>query len=119
METATAGDGWFTLHAIDYLHAPSLYVCADGVDVDRSLDADALHQAALKAERTLGVPKGKVLWKKHRGGRRRRAQSRFMVARCRARPFYFIHLTRRLHLCVLEPSLSPPHAATVVVVGPA
>ena len=26
--------------------------------------------------------------------------------------FYFIHLTRRVHLCVLEPSLSP----TVVVV---
>ena len=40
-------------------------------------------------------------------------------SRGRARPFYFIHLTRRLHLCVLEPSLSPPHAATVVVVGPA
>ena len=33
--------------------------------------------------------------------------------------FYFIHLTRRLHLCVLEPSLSPPHAATAVVVGSA
>ena len=30
--------------------------------VDRSLDADALHQAALLAERTLGVPKGKVFF---------------------------------------------------------
>ena len=59
-----------------------------------------------------------VAWKKLWGEWRRRAQGRFMVPRCWS-SLYFFHLTRRLHLRVLVPGLSPPHSATVAVVGPA
>ena len=59
-----------------------------------------------------------VAWKKLWGGWRRRARGRFMVPRCWL-SLCFFRLTRRLHPRVLVPSLSPPHAATVAVVGPA
>ena len=85
--------------------------------------ACALHTAGAPARRlfsTLGplYSAWHVAWKKLWGGWRRRARGRFMVPRCWL-SLCFFRLTRRLHPRVLVPSLSPPHAATVAVVGPA